>query len=65
MRSQEMAGKTLSVCAKACERKDSQRDHEEGEPLATRRVWLIEPGTRKSKYGYNHKGKHQGWKSII
>lgn len=38
MRSQEMAGEILSVCAKACERKDSQRDHKEGEPLAIRRV---------------------------
>lgn len=28
----EMAGKILSVHAKACERKDSQGDHEEGEP---------------------------------
>lgn len=54
MRSQEMAGKILSVCARACERKDSQRDQEEGEPLATRRVWLTEPGTRKSQYGCNH-----------
>lgn len=53
MRSQEMAGKILSVCVQE-HVKDSQRDHEEGEPLATRRAWLIEPGTRRSKYGYNH-----------
>lgn len=53
MRSQEMAGKILSAHAKACERKDSQRDQEEGEPVAIRRVWLIEPGARKSKYGCN------------
>lgn len=60
MRSREMAGKIPSVRAKACERKDSQGDHEEGEPLATRRVWLIEPGTVKSKYGCNQFINTQG-----
>lgn len=49
MRSQEMASKVLPVCARGGEGKDSDRDHGEGEPFATRRVWLIEPGDRKAK----------------
>lgn len=51
MGSQEMAGKVLPVRARAGERKDSHRDHREGEPFTTRRVWLIEPGDRKAKCG--------------
>lgn len=51
MRSEEMAGKVLPVRARAGERKDFHRDHGEGEPFATRRVWLVEPGDRKAKCG--------------
>lgn len=54
MRSQEMASKVLPVRARAGEGKDSDRDHGEGEPFATRRVWLVEPGDRKAKCGCDH-----------
>lgn len=49
-----MSGKVLPAHARVGGRKDSHKDHGEGEPFTTRIVWLVEPGDGMAKCGCDH-----------